>query len=193
MSETVFVQFGWLAALAYAALYSIDHLLGLWSSHLYQQHLELHPRPENDEERYLAAIDGPPAVSLPFLAVIAGWTLIILLAWVGSRFAPFGSLLYPVLVGWLALPELSSYLRHGMNLFVFRSARASGSGGPVAIHVRPVSLRKSALVSLGFAVLFLVAWLVLGSPLFAGGFLGCIAKSVRDWSRAIVVSRQVCA
>jgi len=175
ISQAAFAAYGWLGAVAYAAFFAIDHLLALWSAHLYAGH------PARLDQREQAT---PPArVSYWLLFEVTAWSAMIFVVWLWARAAPYGAAAFGVIFGWLAIPEIPASVRHVRNVLVLRGVIRTRTGPP-GVTASPVKYEQAASGLLVTAATCLVLWLALRDTLWIGGVVGCFLQAGRYWDRA---------
>ena len=177
----------WFALALWVGIYISDYLLTVWAARLYRaganQHLvvdgslEITPYFQED-------VDAARPISARFVRALAFSVLAISLAWILT--VEWGSLpeAFSVLIGALVFLEATAHIRHIRNIVLLRNLRASGSLTGTIQYPRWLSLRISSVEVFGFAVLFLVAFLVSGSWFFVGGAGSCLLTGLKhlDWA-----------
>jgi hypothetical protein len=139
--------------------------------------LEITPQFQQD-------INALKAFSVRFLRALVFSVVMIAVAWIICvRWVDIPQA-FEMLMGALICLEATAHIRHIRNIAFMKSfAGLHGLKGRIE-YPRWVSLRLSSVEILGFAVLFLVAFLISGAWFFAGGALSCLLTGLkhRDWA-----------
>ena len=187
MLGVVLVENVWVAISVWTAVYISDYFLSIWAARLYRQgarehvtftgSLEITPQFQED-------INALRTISLRFLRALVFSVIVIAVAWVVSvRWAALPQA-FLVLMGALICLEATAHIRHIRNIaFMKTLVTKQGLRGRIE-YPRWLSLRLSAVEILGFAVLFLVAFLISGNWFFIGGAVSCLLTGMkhRDWA-----------
>ncbi len=183
----ILVENVWVAISVWTAIYISDYFLSVWAAKLYKEgasehvtftgSLEITPQFQED-------INALKTLSLRFLRALVFSIVIIAVAWVISvRWVGIPHA-FSLLMGALICLEATAHIRHVRNIaFMKILVSKQGLKGRIE-YPRWLSLRLSAVEILGFAVLFLVAFLVSGNWFFIGGALSCLLTGLkhRDWA-----------
>jgi len=183
----ILVQNVWVAISLWTAVYVSDYCLSVWAARLYRKgarehvtftgSLEITPQFQED-------INALKTISLRFLRALVFSVIVISVAWVVSvRWAALPQA-FLALMGALICLEATAHIRHIRNIaFMKTLVNKQGLRGRIE-YPRWLSLRLSAVEILGFAVLFLVAFLISGSWFFVGGATSCLLTGIkhRDWA-----------
>ena len=187
MLGVVLVENVWVAISVWTAVYISDYFLSIWAARLYREgarehvtftgSLEITPQFQED-------INALKTVSLRFLRALVFSIIVIAVAWVVSVRWVARPQAFLILMGSLICLEATAHIRHVRNIaFMKTLVGKKGLRGRIE-YPRWLSLRLSAVEILGFAVLFLVAFLISGSWFFIGGAISCLLTGVkhRDWA-----------
>jgi hypothetical protein len=183
----ILVENVWVAISVWTAVYISDYFLSVWAARLYREgarehvtftgSLEITPQFQED-------INALKTISLRFLRALVFSVVVIAVAWVISvRWAAIPEA-FSVLMGALICLEATAHIRHIRNIaFMKTLVNKQGLKGRIE-YPRWLSLRLSAVEILGFAALFLVAFLISGNWFFIGGALSCLLTGLkhRDWA-----------
>jgi hypothetical protein len=183
----VLVENVWVAISVWTAVYISDYSLSIWAARLYRdgarEHvtftgsLEITPQFQED-------INALKTISLRFLRSLVFSVILLSVAWVVTvRWAAWPQV-FLALMGALICLEATAHVRHIRNIaFMKILVSRHGLKGRIE-YPRWLSLRLSAVEILGFAVLFLLAFLVSGSWFFMGGAVSCLLTGIkhRDWA-----------
>jgi hypothetical protein len=186
----------WFALAVWSGLYLSDYLLTIWAARLYQsdakEHvvlkgsLEITPYFQDDVNRL-------KRMSLRFIRALVFSVLTISLAWVlAVRWLEIPQA-FSVLMGALILLEATAHIRHIRNIvFLSTLTRMHSLKGKIE-YPRWLSLRLSSVEVLGFAALFLVAFLVSGNWFFVGGSLSCLLTGLKhlDYAKKATLTKTV--
>jgi hypothetical protein len=181
----------WFAICLWAGIYISDYLLTIWAARLYRtgarDHLafkgSLEITPYFQEE-----VNSLKPMSTRFIRALIFSMLAIALAWILSvRWARLPQA-FAVLMGSLIFLEATAHIRHIRNITFFRSLMRSDDMTGRIEYPRWLSLKLSSVEVLGFAVLFLFAFLVSGSWFFVGGVASCLITGLKhmDWANKAV-------
>lgn len=187
MLGVILVDNVWVAIAVWTAVYISDYFLSVWAARLYRngarEHvtftgsLEITPQFQDD-------INALRTISIRFLRALVFSVVVIAVAWViAVRWLsiPYA---FSILMGALICLEATAHIRHIRNIaFMKILIGTQGLKGRIE-YPRWLSLRLSAVEILGFAVLFLIVFLISGSWFFVGGALSCLVTGLkhRDWA-----------
>jgi hypothetical protein len=187
MLEQVLLNNLWLDILIWIALYISDYQLTIVSARLYQTvgreflslegSFELTPFYERD-------VDALRRVSPRFLAMLTLQCLAIFLMWTFTTQWSDDPALFSFVLGALFLLEVVVHVRHVRNLVTFHYARRIGSLKGRLERARWFVLRLSAVDLAGYALLFLLVFLLTGSWFFLGGTTSCLVTAAKHWHQA---------
>jgi hypothetical protein len=183
----ILVENAWAAIAVWTAIYISDYILSVWSAKLYSKgasehvmftgSLEITPQFQDD-------IQARRTFSLRFLRALIFSLVTISVAWVVCvRWIDLPQA-FTMLMGALICLEATAHIRHVRNIVFMKSLIGRhGLKGRIE-YPRWLSLRLSSVEILGFAVLFLVAFLLSASWFFAGGALACLLTGIkhREWA-----------
>jgi hypothetical protein len=188
---TLLVSNVWFAICLWAAIYISDYCLTIWAARLYRAgardhlafkgSLEITPYFQED-------VNALKPMSTRFVRALIFSMLAIALAWIlAVRWANLPQA-FAVLMGSLIFLEATAHIRHIRNITFFRSLMRSNDLTGRIEYPRWLSLRLSSVEVLGFAVLFLFAFLVSGSWFFIGGVASCLVTGLKhmDWSNKAI-------
>jgi hypothetical protein len=184
---TILVENVWFAIAIWTAVYFSDYFLSIWAANLYRKgasdhvmftgSLEITPQFQED-------INARRKLSLRFLRALIFSVVTISAAWlVCVRWLDIPRA-FAILMGALICLEATAHIRHIRNIAFMKSLTTNrGLKGRVE-YPRWLSLKLSSVEVLGFAVLFLLAFLLSGSWFFIGGALSCLLTGLkhRDWA-----------
>jgi hypothetical protein len=184
---TILVENVWAAISIWTAIYISDYALSVWSAKLYSEgaidhvvftgSLEITPQFQND-------IRARKTFSLRFVRALVFSLVTVAIAWVVC--VPWADIpqAFTLLMGALICLEATAHIRHIRNIAFMKSLiEKRGLKGKIE-YPRWLSLRLSSVEILGFAAMFLVAFLLCGSWFFAGGALACLLTGLkhREWA-----------
>ena len=187
MLGAILVENVWVAISVWTAVYVSDYLLSIRAARLYRdgarEHvtftgsLEITPQFQED-------INALRTISLRFLRALVFSVVMIAVVWVITvRWLGVPGV-FSALMGALICLEATAHIRH-IRTIAFMKALVGKQGLKGRIeYPRWLSLRLSAVEILGFAALFLVAFLISGNWFFIGGSLSCLLTGLkhRDWA-----------
>ena len=177
----------WFTLLLWGCIYLSDYFLTIWAARLYKSGASEHLILEGSLEitpYFQEDVDALKPLSLRFLRALAFSILAISLAWILSVQWVGLPQAFAILIGALLFLEATAHIRHIRNIVLLRNLRRSPSLTGRIEYPRWLSLRISSVEILGFAVLFLVAFLLSGSWFFVGGIASCLITGLKhmEWS-----------
>jgi len=169
--------------IAWVVIYVSDYYCTIASARLYQETIKAHLEFEGSFELnpvFRADIDRLRWVSPRFIVLLTLTSLMLVLYWYLSQFAPYLAFAYPALLGSFLLMECAIHMRHARSLYQFRGIRRGGMTGQ-CFYKRGFVLRNTAFEMLSFGVLFLVIGMLQRSWFFAGGTFACTLTALKHW------------
>jgi hypothetical protein len=175
----------WPGLLIWVALYISDYWCTLACARMYQGGVRDVVAFEGSYELtpyYRKDVDALRSMSPRFVAALVMSIGVLVALWWASR--PDFPQVYAFGLGALVLVEAAVHVRHLRNLYIFRRILArDGVSGRIA-YARSFALGLSGLELLGFAFVYLAAWLAEPNAFLAGGVLGCLSLAVQHMLRA---------
>jgi hypothetical protein len=186
----------WFALAVWSGLYLSDYFLTIWAARLYQSDAKEHVVLKGSLEitpYFQDDVNGLKRMSLRFVRALVFSVLTISLAWVlAVRWLEIPQT-FSVLMGALILLEATAHIRHIRNIVFLRTLTRMHSLKGKIEYPRWLSLRLSSVEVLGFAALFLVAFLVSGNWFFVGGSLSCLLTGLKhlDYAKKATLTKPV--
>jgi hypothetical protein len=188
----------WFALAVWACLYLSDYFLTIWAARLYQSDAKEHVIVKGSLEitpYFQEDVNRLKRMSLRFVRALTFSVLTISLAWVlAVRWLDIPQA-FSVLMGALILLEATAHIRHIRNIVFLRTlTRVHSLKGKIE-YPRWLSLKLSSVEVLGFAALFLVAFLISGNWFFVGGIASCLLTGLKhlDWAKKATISTMTAA
>lgn len=183
----------WFALAVWSGLYLSDYFLTIWAARLYQSDAKEHVVVKGSLEitpYFQEDVNRLKPMSLRFVRALIFSVLTISLAWVlAVRWLEIPQA-FSVLMGALILLEATAHIRHIRNIvFLSTLTRLHSLKGKIE-YPRWLSLKLSSVEVLGFAALFLVAFLVSGNWFFVGGSLSCLLTGLKhlDYAKKATIT-----
>jgi hypothetical protein len=172
----------WLTVALWACIYLSDYMLSVWAARLYRDHASEHVVLQGSLEitpYFQEDVDSLRRVSPRFLRALAFSVVLLSVAWILAIRVGNLPQAFAVLVGALVFLEATAHIRHIRNIVFLRTLRRHHSLKGKIEYPRWLSLKLSSVEILGFAALFLLAFLVSGSWFFVGGIASCLLTGLK--------------
>ena len=177
----------WPGLAAWVALYCSDYALTLHCARLYRAGVNEKIVFEGSYELnpyFQEEIDALRVVSPRFVLALLWTSGSLGVVWLITRQTWLWPGPYLFLLGALLLMELAIHVRHLRNLYLFTMALRSDAVRGRIEYGRRLMLTASSIELAAFSLLFLVAFLVAGSPFLLGGSVMCLSTALRHWRLA---------
>ena len=176
-----------IALLLWALLYISDYYLTIWAARLYRMRASSHIAINGSLEitpYFREDIDSIRLFSPRFLRVLILSLLLLTFIWIISiRILGVPSLFRAVIGGFILL-EATAHMRHVRNIaFMRRISTNEGLKGKIE-YPRWLSLEIASVELIAFAVVFVIAFVLIHDWFFAGGVVACLLTGLLhlSWS-----------
>lgn len=172
----------WVALLIWILLYISDYTLTLLGARLRAASANPYVTTQGSYELntyFVKDVDQRRRVSIRFLLSLVWTTFLLGMIWLLARTDAFVVFLFQIAFGGMILLELAVHVRHLRNILSFRRQSQVGEiQGQVQFSRRYVYWTSALDLGL-FAILYLVLFIIVGSPFLVGGVLSCAALALR--------------
>jgi len=168
-------------------LYVSDYYLTIWAARLYRTGASSHIIIQGSLEitpYFREDIDRVRIVSTRFLRILILSLLLLTFVWIVSIRILGARGFFQAVVGGLVLLEVTAHLRHVRNIAFMRRVTGNESLRGRIEYPRWLSLEIASVELIAFAVVFVIAFVLIHDWFFAGGVVACLLTGLLhlSWS-----------